>query len=168
MFHASGWTLSVAALMLAAASAAAAEYIDPAIDWKESGVPQTPPAFDVRRLIPIDAPSGSSLKFGIDPETISIGEDGVVRYVVVASSPQGATNALFEGIRCSTGEYRVYARYSGGGWLRAGDSDWQSVFANMRSRHPLRAAQAGICVGRAPNGPADVMVRSLRAAGGAR
>lgn len=159
----SGYVLAV--LLLLAAPAVSAEYVDPNLDWTESGLPDSPPVFDAKRLITIDAPRGSSLRFGIDPETISIGEDGVVRYVIVASSDQGATNAIYEGIRCSTGEYRAYARESGNGWSRVRDSQWQSVFANMPSRHPLRAAEAGICVGRAPNGPVATMLRTLRAKG---
>lgn len=163
----SAGTRAAAATLLLAASAASAQYVDPALDWKEADVPQAP-AFDSARLIPIDAPRGSSLKFGIDPETISIGADGVVRYVVIASSAQGANNVLYEGIRCSTGEYRLYARWLGNDWSPARGSDWQSLYANMPSKHPLAIAQAGVCTGRAPNGPVATLVRALRSGAGAR
>ena len=36
-------------------------------------------------LIPLDIP-GSTLRFGVDPASVTIGSDGIVRYVVVASS----------------------------------------------------------------------------------
>lgn len=155
-----------AAMLLLAASAAAAEYVDPQAAWNESGIPATPPSFDMSRLIQVDAPHGSSLKYGIDPNTLSISDDGVVRYVVVASSAQGAVNALYEGIRCSTGEYRLYARHSPeSGWSRAKGSEWQSVFDDMPSKHPLAIARAGVCIGRAPNGPLGTMLRTLRSGG---
>ncbi|MEO8248923.1 MAG: CNP1-like family protein [Burkholderiales bacterium] len=154
--------LALASVLSGCGSPPAAQFVDSEVDWKEAGVPDAPD-FDVGRLIPLDAPRGSALSFGIDPGTISIGNDGVVRYVVVASSASGATNALFEGIRCSRGEYRLYARHNPeGGWTQVKDSDWESLFGSMPSRHPLAVAQAGVCVGRAPNGPLDVMLRTLR------
>ena len=38
----------------------------------------------------------------------------MVRYVVVATSDSGAVNAIYEGIRCDTGRFKVYARHNGG------------------------------------------------------
>ena len=38
------------------------------------------------RLIRVPGPDGSSLKYGIDPTTLSVTPEGVVRYVIVASS----------------------------------------------------------------------------------
>ena len=150
------------AWLLATASACQAQLFADAA-WKEGPVPP-PPAFDTTRLIAIDAPRGSTLRFGVDPATLSVGADGVVRYVVVASSDSGALNALHEGIRCASGEFRVYARFHrDGGWTASTDAGWQSLFANMPSRHPLALARAGLCMNSAPNGPVERIVRDLRA-----
>jgi CNP1-like family len=130
-------------------------------DWTESEVPP-PPAFDVKRLIPLDVPRASSLALGIDPATLTITRDGVVRYVVVASSPGGGMNVMYEGIRCTTAQYRVYARYhADSGWTPNGQAAWQSLYDPMPSKHPLNLARSGVCTGRAPNSsPADI-VRAL-------
>ena len=56
-------------------------------DWKEIEAP-APPALRTQGLIPLDIP-GASLRFGVDPASISVGGDDVVRYVVVATSRTG-------------------------------------------------------------------------------
>ncbi len=132
-------------------------------DWKEGTVPP-PPAFDAKRLIQLENPPGSSLTFGVDPATLSVAADGVVRYVVVASSPGGARNVMYEGIRCTSAQYRVYARYHAeGGWSPVREEDWQSLFGSAAARHALMLAKAGACMGRSANRSADDIVRALKA-----
>jgi CNP1-like family len=55
-----------------------------------------------------------------------VGKDGVVRYVLVARSAQGAQSVSFEGIRCSTSEFRIYATGGDDGWLRS-SSPWRPI-----------------------------------------
>lgn len=160
--------LFAASLLLAATSGAFAEYVEPEVDWKEGEV-AAPPAYDVSRLIPIESARSSSLALGIDPNTLSAGADGVVRYVLVATSPQGTHTALFEGIRCGSAEFRTYARRNADSdWVPAAKSTWQSLFATLPSAHALAVARAGVCVGKAANTPLDAMVRSLRQSGRGR
>jgi CNP1-like family len=131
--------------------------------WKELDVPPAP-VFDVARLVGIDGPADSALKFGVDPNTISIAPEGVVRYVVVATSRSGATNAMYEGVRCATGEFRVYARHNpSGGWANTTATDWKSLYATAPSRHTLAIARAGVCKGNAPNTSVEQIVRDLKA-----
>lgn len=159
------WQL--AACLLLACIPAAAEYVEPGTDWRENAA-GAPPAYDSTRLIAVESPRGSALSFGIDPKTIAVGTDGVVRYVVVASSQQGADTALFEGIRCSNGEFRTYARRNKGEaeWSPAdgGSTPWKPLASTGLAAHAKAIAQAGICVGHAPNTPIDQMVRDLRQA----
>jgi hypothetical protein len=149
----------LALALLLAASAAHAQLADTDRDWKESEAP-APPALRTSGLIPLEIP-GSQLRFGVDPASVSLGSDGVVRYVVVASSSSGAVNGIYEGIRCSTGEYKVYARNSGSGWSMSG-SDWRLLHDQPQSRHSLLVARTGACVGRGANGSAAQIVRDLR------
>lgn len=115
-------------------------------DWKETEVPP-PPAFDTSRLVTFDVAASSALVYGVDPATIQIStKDGLIRYVMVASNESGARNVLYEGIRCTTGEFKTYARYSAEGkWIAATDPQWKSMYDNAPSKHPLRLAKAGFC-----------------------
>lgn len=133
------------------------------VDWKESEVPP-PPAFDVTKLITLDVSVNSSLTYGIDPASIRITtSDSLVRYVIVASSATGARNVMYEGIRCATGEYKTYARYSPDGkWTATSNPEWRSMFDNMPSKHALRFAQAGACDSRASAPSVNVLVSRLK------
>jgi hypothetical protein len=142
-----------------------AVHAQPAIDepeWAETQVPP-PPAFDIKKLVAIDVP-GSSLAYGVDPASIQISKkDGIVRYVMVATSTSGARNVMYEGLRCSTGEFKTYSRYSPEGeWKPVTDAQWRSVFGNMPSKHALRFAKAGACEGATSASTVDVLVSRLK------
>jgi hypothetical protein len=132
--------------------------------WVED-TPPSPPAYDIGRLIDIEMPRGSNVKLGIDPKTITINlASGVVRYVVVARGP-AAVNAMYEGIHCATGEFRVYARQvRGQPWQRADDSAWRSMDnqSGVLVQHPQQLAQSGICDGPAITATPSEMARLLR------
>jgi hypothetical protein len=88
----------------------------------------------------------------------------VVRYVVVATSPSGTVNGMYEGIRCSTGEVKTYARHNpDSGWVPAKGSDWVELRNTPNSRYSLEIARSGACFGRAPNGSAVQIVNDLKA-----
>jgi hypothetical protein len=150
------------ALALAGASLAASAQLAPADpDWKEQDAPP-PPKLHTTGLIAIEVP-GSSLQFGVDPDSVAIGTDGIVRYVVVAQSSTGAINGMYEGIRCSTGEVRVYARYNpSSGWTPANSNTWTPLSATTNSRYSLQVARNGVCQGEAPNRDVPTILKDLR------
>lgn len=148
--------------LLLVGGAAHAQVVAPNPDWKEVEAPPAP-LFRTDALIPLEIP-GTSLRFGVDPASISIGVDGVVRYVVVATSATGAVNAMYEGIRCNTGDFKVYARHNpDSGWTVAKDAPWRSLHEQPLSRHSLAIARTGACIGRGPNRSASQIARDLRA-----
>lgn len=151
--------LAAALAVLAGNAGAQLGTSDP--DWKESEAPRPPP-LQTANLIPVEI-SGSTLRFGVDPGSVTLGPDGVVRYVVVASSNTGAVNAMYEGIRCSTGEVRTYARHNpDSGWTPAGDLSWTPVHEGRPLRHSLTIARNGACLGRGPNRSVAQILRDLR------
>jgi len=134
--------------------------VDP--DWRELEAPP-PPQFKQEGLIPLDVPR-ATLHFGVDPDSIAIGNDSIVRYVVVATGSGGAVNGLYEALRCNTGEFKVYARYNPGtGWTIAKDAQWRPLHGAPGSPHSLAMARYGACVGRAPNRSPQQIARDLRA-----
>jgi hypothetical protein len=118
---------------------------DDKLDWKESETPAAP-TFNKDRLLPIDMPRYVTLQLGVDPATLVITPDGIVRYVVVASNASGSINAMYEGIRCATGEVKTYARFtSNGKWSTVQDPQWRRMNDNLPSRHALALAEQGVC-----------------------
>jgi hypothetical protein len=123
--------------------------------WEEERValPAYPRAAD---LVEFAVPDVGQFRFFIDAASLSLGEDGVVRYALVARSPGGAENASFEGLRCETGEYRVYAvgHAEDRSWARS-KGNWQAILASgarWRSalqrqyfcRQPVRDREEGL------------------------
>ena len=133
---------------------------DSAREWKEADVPP-PPALRMSDLVPIDVRGSSELRYGVDPASVGVGEDAVVRFVAVASSRSGAVNALYQGVRCDRAEYRVYARSSGQGW-HAVETQWKPMGDGPEARLARAIAEAGACRGHAPDGSASQIVRELR------
>jgi len=76
----------------------------------------------------VDDPGG--FRYFVDRRTLSVGKDGIVRYVLVARSA-GAQNVSFEAFRCATAEHRVYA-------LGRADGSWAQ---SNGAWHPVAAAQ---------------------------
>ena len=130
------------------------------VEWKETDVPP-PPAFLESRAIPIDMPSYTTLKFSIDPAIIAITNDGVVRYVVIASRAGGATNALYEGVRCSSEEVRTYARFNNGKWDEATNLEWKR-YRLIPTSYVTRLTYQGLCRGHAPQLSVQETVQLLR------
>ena len=156
-------SISVAALLLGLSTSVWSQFAVDEPEWKEAEI-LPPPAFDASKLVRLEVSPNASLVYGVDPGSISINKsDGVVRYVMVATSASGARNVLYEGIRCSTGEFKTYARYSADGkWIPVSDPQWRSMFGNMPSKHPLRLAKAGACDNAAPATSVQEMVSRLK------
>ena len=151
--------------LLACATLSHAQYREPEV-WVEAPVP-APTDWKLERVVEFTLGSASTpLRFGIDPLTLSVGSDGVVRYVFVARSPSGAVNALFEGIRCKTAEVRVYARWDPDGkrWLPglSGDGAWQALDNRGATRRAMQVARGGVCDGAAPNRSPELILDMLR------
>ncbi len=133
-------------------------------DWKEIDLPP-PPTFNKSNLIPLEMPAYTALKFGVDPATLSVSSDRIVRYVVVATSSTGVVNAMYEGLRCDVSEFKTFARWGAKGeWLLVKDPVWRPLNDNNTSRHALALARQGACEGRtAAASSAAEIVRKLKA-----
>lgn len=95
-------------------------------DWKEHEVALPP--LPKGGLIEFFVSSASSFKFFIDPQSLSVGVDGVVRYTLMARSASGAETVSYEGIRCGgAGLYRAYAFGNGGAWSKSTRTDWRPI-----------------------------------------
>ncbi|SFO40970.1 CNP1-like family protein [Nitrosospira briensis] len=75
----------------------------------------------------------------VDAPSITVGEDGVIRYSLVVKSTAGAMNVSYEGIRCQTAEKRTYAYgRSDETWARASLSKWADL-ENIAQNYAQRA-----------------------------
>jgi CNP1-like family len=115
----------------------------------------------------------SNYVFAIDSASISVGADRVARMTVVATSPSGARNVSYEGIRCANSERRVYAfgkspapgapSTPDAAWsvARGAATEWGSLRTGESANYQLALGRDVVCDVRAPFQPAEI-IRRLR------
>lgn len=116
---------ALALALLAAGCAHPITYTDD-LDGKswEAQKPLMPPAPKSADLVPFYV-GPTPFAYFVDRSSVKLGEDGVLRYTLVARSGLGATNVSYEGIRCATYSRRAYAfGVADGSWTQARNSQW--------------------------------------------
>lgn len=109
--------------------------------------PQLPVPPKAENLVAFYVSATTDNQFYIDRKSLSVGEEGVVRYTLVVVTPSGARNVSYEGIRCETGELRLYAFGRGdGSWGKSRGSHWLSIDGSVtRNRHHVALFSEYFC-----------------------
>jgi hypothetical protein len=136
-------------------------------DWMESEAPP-PKALNLKGLVPFEVSTNSSLVWAIDPATVTIVGDGLVRYVAVARSQSGVLNVLYEVINCSNGQLKTYARIvtkdsdaAAKTWTMVDSPKWKS-FYDVPSKHAFALAKQGVCTGNTAAQNVNEIITSLK------
>jgi len=117
----------------------------------EAQLPAYPKA---ENLLRFEGGVSTGNRFYIDAPSLSVGEDGVVRYTMLVRAAGGATNISFEGIRCETGEHKLYAVGRGDGkWVRARDPAWRGIAYRELNRPHWTLFKEFYCVDRRQPAP---------------
>lgn len=97
----------------------------------------------------------------IDHKTLSVDSDGVVRFTLVVRSSSGAESVSFEGVRCVSGERRVFAYgrkgADGGTWAAARGSTWRQINDSGINRHYYEFWRDVFCDGSMPEGKREIL-----------
>ena len=137
----------------------------PADVWKEDK-PKLPAAPDEAKLIPFEVSVANANQFFVDPASVSIGKDGVVRFTVVIESSGGARTVNYEGMRCETRERRLYAfGQSNGQWAENQGNAWIPIHKQehkMHNGYPAVLFDEYFCVDRLPVASVEAAVDALR------
>jgi hypothetical protein len=153
-------TLVFVAASLQAQSHFEEDFNDEDKPWQEIAV-QLPPAPKQENLLPFF--SSPSQSFAIDSTSVSVGTDGVVRYVLVATSTGGARNVSYEGIRCAAFERKLYAfGQQNGSWSRSRRDQWERISGNAVNRQHAVLAKDYFCEQLMVAGNARQMVERIR------
>ena len=97
--------------------------------WQEEQLP-LPPFPRAQDLIPLRADvGGPGYNYYVDVNSVSLSADEVLRYTVIIQSPRGASNIVYEGIRCATKEIKTLAYGTRDGrFERMADPKWTFVY----------------------------------------
>ena len=90
--------------------------------------------------------TGAKLRYFIDSKTLSIGDDGIVRYVLVIRAKQGAKNVIFEGIHCSNRDFKTYAFGTGKeAFHKLRKPIWKPIRHNTRTAYHQQLVDHYLC-----------------------
>jgi hypothetical protein len=159
-------------LFLIAAAGAASAQIES--DWERENADRLkqadeqvvpPPRLDRARLLALALPrsADTDFRYYVDPGSVSVGADRIVRYVLLVRSPSGAENVSFEGIRCPD-EYRVYAVGRADGSWGGRATEWRPIPRNSRAGQNA-LSRSYFCPARQAIVDADEGRNALRAGG---
>jgi len=151
--------LGLASVLALTGTAALAQekYLLDTPEWVEAETP-APPPFSADSVLPLDMPPYVTVKVGVDPQSIAVGQDGVVRYVVVMRNTSGSTSAAYEGLRCASDEVKTYARFSASGqWTLLAHPEWKGVSDNMPSHHAQVFERQAACVNHATTSEKEII-----------
>ncbi|HTJ93392.1 MAG TPA: CNP1-like family protein [Pararobbsia sp.] len=125
----------------------------------------TPPLPDYNALLPFEVSKNTTLTFAIDPKSVSIGKDDVIRYTVVITSPAGARNVHYEGIRCGDGQqWKLYdvIDEDGTAWDTDTSTGWAKIEYNSINAYQNTLAQDYFCNFSTVAGNAKTIVENIR------
>ncbi|HEX6735512.1 MAG TPA: CNP1-like family protein [Azonexus sp.] len=121
------------------------EYLPKAWQELEIGLPAAPVE---RNLQAFYLNEVAQNRFFVDMDTLRVDSDGVVRYVLVVLTPGGARNVTYEGMRCETREWRLYASgRSDGTWSKARRVEWMPVRDEYVNRYHAALFLDYFCIG---------------------
>ena len=124
-----------------------------------------PPAYPRERdLIEFYVAATNDFRFFIDSASISVLDKGEVRFTLVARSSAGAQNVTYEGMRCNSGEVRLYAIGQDGAWGGRA-SEWRPIQPRSVQRWHNALFREYFCPQREPIASAQEGVQALRSGG---
>lgn len=139
--------------------------LDDAFDGKPWEIQQAQlPAYPKQgNLVPIYVSPTTTFRFFVDAASVSVGEDGPIRYAMIARSPSGAENLSYEGIRCETLERKLYAfGRPDGTWSKARKPQWAPIGEGQANRQHAALAEDFFCPQGARVRTTEEAVRALR------
>jgi hypothetical protein len=151
-------------LALLAPYASSANTDDADTDALKAESPVVLPApFQKNNLLSFYVSPTTTLDFAVDAKSVSVTEEGIVRFVLVVTSQSGASNISYEGIRCSTGERKLYAvGQTNGSWTAARRDVWETIIDRGINRQHAALAKDYFCEMGMVAGKAEVIVDRLR------
>lgn len=138
--------------------------LDRHAEWTENKVDTLPPLPSEQDLIPFEVSQNTPLHFAVDAKSLSVGTDGIIRYTIVITSPSGARNVNYEGIRCENYEWKLYAGLNADhdGWDRTVANDWARIENGNLNAYHAALYQDYFCESKVPMGNAKSIVQNMR------
>ena len=129
-------------------------------EWQETPLelPASPQAENLLAFY-----DSGSQSFSIDVKSLTIANDGTIRYTLGSSSISGAKNISFEGIRCQTAEKKLYAfGRPDGSWSRSRRDQWEKISYTGFNKQHSTLLNDYFCEGTTIAGKAEQIVARIK------
>jgi hypothetical protein len=94
----------------------------------------------------------------LDAPSIAFGKDEVIRYVIVITTPSGAQQVSYEGIRCEKYEWRLYATmHKDGQWNKSVNSRWQLIRSTGHNSYHAALVRDAFCDKKIPRTTKEII-----------
>lgn len=114
-------------------------------------------------LLPFYVSPTTTLDFAIDAKSLSVSNDGIVRYTLVITSKAGASNISYEGIRCASAEKKLYATgKSDGSWSASRRDAWMPIVDVGSNRQHAALTKDYFCDGSSVAGKSEAIIERIR------
>ena len=136
---------------------------EPPAEPKEESAVVLPAAPKTADLLRYEVSAASTMSFAVDAKSIAIADDDTVRFTSVITSPSGAMNVSYEGIRCKTAERKLYASgRADGSWNAFPDAAWKRISSAGSNSYHATLLKDFFCDGDGIAGKVPAMVERLR------
>jgi hypothetical protein len=95
--------------------------------WQEDADVPLPPLPVEKHLQAIDFDRMGSQRHFVDPDSLSVGKDGVIRFSLVSVGGGGARNLSYQGMNCDNAQVKLYAFGGETDWSRNTRAEWRPV-----------------------------------------
>ncbi len=131
--------------------------------WVETEVKDLPIYPDESALLPVTLLGSARYRYFVDSRTISIGEDGVVRFSLAIKTEAAGHQMSYVGIRCQSREWKTYAfGVSSGKWRRPVKPTWELIERKTQENHRHELYSTYFCSGNAASGNEKKLLANLR------
>jgi hypothetical protein len=133
-------------------------------DQPEDAAPLILPAAPTKEnQLPFYVSPTTTMNSAVDASSVSVTPEGVVRFTLVVTSPEGARNVSHEGIRCKTGEKKLYATGgTDGNWSPSRNDAWTRIRDVGANRQHAALFNDYFCDSGSVAGSAAAIVKRLR------
>jgi len=141
------------------------DFDEAVVAWQElqAQMPNAPVDAD---LLAFEIEGRPGYRYALDRKSLTTGSDGVTRYSVVITSPSGVRTINFEGMRCATGERKIYAfGRADGSWSKNRAARWDAIRARVPGSYHSTLFHDFLCAGGEGTASVEQIVQRLKRGG---
>lgn len=131
--------------------------------WTEQVPEALPPLPDEGALEPITLTGPGRHRHFVARQSVKVGADKVIRFVLVVKPAQGPLQSSYAGLRCRTGQWKTYAYAAAKGpWRPLAAPVWEDVESKSFDSVRSDLCRHFFCAGTAVAGNAEQLLLNLK------